>query len=98
MKEEGKQQEEELEWDLESMEPKRPYPGIKLLYWEYGTPGNIREKQEPQEDQESQPPRWEDCDARNSGTNGFACRDDKSSVQWPQLLIPDNLLGVMVFS
>ena len=57
MKEEGKRQEEELEWDLESMELKRPYPGIKLLYWEYGTPGNIWEKQEPQEDQESRPPR-----------------------------------------
>ena len=53
MKEEGKRQEEEREWDPELMEPKRPYPGIKLLYWEYGTLGNIWEKQELQEDQES---------------------------------------------
>ena len=54
MEEEGKRQEEELEWDPELMEPKKLYPGTELLYWEYGTPGNIREKQEPREDQESQ--------------------------------------------
>ena len=53
MKEEGKQQEEELEWDSASMEPRRPYQEIGLLYWECGTPGNIREKQELQEELEN---------------------------------------------
>ena len=54
MKEEGKQREEELEWDLALMELRRPYQEIGLLYWEYGTPGNIWEKWELQEDPENQ--------------------------------------------
>ena len=41
------------------MELKRPYPGTELLYWEYGTPENTREKQELREDQGNQLQRWE---------------------------------------
>ena len=71
MEEEGKRQEEELEWDLESMELKRLYPGIELLYWEYGTPENTWEKQELREDQGNQPQRWEDYNAWHSGTSNL---------------------------
>ena len=53
MKEGGKRQEEEQEQVQELMEPRRPYQEIGLLYWEYGTPGNIWERQELQEEPEN---------------------------------------------
>ena len=53
MMEEGKRQEEESELLPESKEPKKRNQEIKLLYLEYGTPGNTQERREQQEEQEN---------------------------------------------
>ena len=52
-KEEGKQQEEEQELVPESKELKKPNQEIKPLYLEYGTTGNIQERQEEREELEN---------------------------------------------
>ena len=53
MMEEGKQQEEELELVPELKVPKRWNREIKLLYLEYGTPGNTQGRREQQEELEN---------------------------------------------
>ena len=46
-------QEEEPELLPESMEPKKRNQEIELLYLEYETPGNTRERREQQEEPEN---------------------------------------------